>query len=146
MCIFLRKQVAQHPSVALRKIPPVSYYNSVWEGYLEGGPEVVEAPGDDDVVVAAHQGGHHGRAVPHSAEAGVDLDMWRSLQRPRTPRLNLFVVKSRTLVKYFGTFWSRTEQAGCRPTDLFNLRISFERFCSFDRSFLPTSRLRQLRP
>ena len=41
--------------------------------YLYGGAEVVEAPGDDDVVVAAHQGSHHGGAVAHTTEAGVDL-------------------------------------------------------------------------
>ena len=50
------------------------------EPYLDGGAEVVEAPGDDDVVVAAHQGGHHGGAVAHSAEARVDLHM-RSVRR-----------------------------------------------------------------
>ena len=47
----------------------------ITEPYLDGGAEVVEAPGDDDVVVAAHQGGHHGGAVAHSAEARVDLHM-----------------------------------------------------------------------
>ena len=41
--------------------------------HLEGGPEVVEAPGDDDVVVAAHQPRHHRAAVAHALQARVDL-------------------------------------------------------------------------
>ena len=43
--------------------------------YLDRGPEVVEAPGDDDVVIAADQGSDHGGAIAHSAEARVDLGM-----------------------------------------------------------------------
>ena len=42
--------------------------------YLDGRAEVVEAPGDDDVVVAADQGSHHGRPIADPTEAGVDLE------------------------------------------------------------------------
>ena len=40
---------------------------------LDGGAEVEEAPCDDDVVVAAHQPGHHRAAVAHTLQARVDL-------------------------------------------------------------------------
>ena len=40
---------------------------------LDGGAEVEEAPRDDDVVVAAHQAGHHRAAVAHTLQARVDL-------------------------------------------------------------------------
>ena len=40
---------------------------------LDGGAEVEEAPRDDDVVVAAHQPGHHRAAVAHTLQARVDL-------------------------------------------------------------------------
>ena len=40
---------------------------------LDGGAEVEEAPRDDDVVVAAHQAGHHRAAVAHTLQTRVDL-------------------------------------------------------------------------
>ena len=43
------------------------------EGRLQGGDQVEQAPGDDDVVVAAHDGGHHTAAIPNTGQAGVHL-------------------------------------------------------------------------
>ena len=45
--------------------------------YLYGGAEVVEAPGDDDVVVAAHQSSHHSGAIAHTTQSRVDLGQSR---------------------------------------------------------------------
>jgi hypothetical protein len=41
--------------------------------YREGRPEVVETPGDDNIVVAAHQHCHHARPVPHPGQGRVHL-------------------------------------------------------------------------
>ena len=41
--------------------------------HIHGGPEVEDAPGDDDVVVAAHQSSHHSGAIAHTTETRVDL-------------------------------------------------------------------------
>ena len=42
--------------------------------HREGGPEVPDAPCDDDVVVAAHQSGHHRRAVADATQGWVNLN------------------------------------------------------------------------
>ena len=34
--------------------------------YREWGPEVVDAPGDDDIVIAAHNNGHNTGSVSNS--------------------------------------------------------------------------------
>ena len=41
--------------------------------HIHGGPEVEDAPGDDDVVVAAHQASHHRGAVPDPTKGRVNL-------------------------------------------------------------------------
>ena len=43
------------------------------QGGLHGGDEIEEAPGDDDVVVAANQAGHHRGAVPDPTKGWVNL-------------------------------------------------------------------------
>ena len=48
-------------------------WSSLQSADLDGGAEVEEAPGDDDVVVAAHQPRHHRAAVAHALQARVDL-------------------------------------------------------------------------
>ena len=41
--------------------------------HVHGGPEVEDAPGDDDVVVAANQASHHRGAVPDPTKGRVNL-------------------------------------------------------------------------
>ena len=47
----------------------------LWQNldYRERWPEVEDAPGDDDVIVAADDGGHHARTVPDAGQARMDL-------------------------------------------------------------------------
>ena len=57
-----------------RKLAAMSgVWSSLQSADLDGGAEVEEAPGDDDVVVAAHQPRHHRAAVAHALQARVDL-------------------------------------------------------------------------
>ena len=57
-----------------RKLAAMSgVWSSLQSADLDGGAEVEEAPGDDDVVVAAHQPRHHRAAVAHTLQARVDL-------------------------------------------------------------------------
>ena len=45
------------------------------EPHLNGIAEVEQAPGDDDVVVAAHEAGHNGASITHSLQTRVNLDI-----------------------------------------------------------------------
>ena len=65
------------------------------EPHLNRITEVEQAPGDDNVVVAAHEAGHNCASISHSLQTRVNLDIRNCFYRQH----NMFVQSKRSRYK-----------------------------------------------